>query len=308
MLSTVRLSGLDAPYKTAGALPAVAFVGFSQIPNFKDVDEIFLSTLEDLHSFQQLRAVCLNADTVTCVSKPLYPLLVVGSCEAYIEPFLPLLDDWHVGSLESAFFALRFKNFLQLHVKEDPPSLKTTDMELAFMAFYDRLTGLVNRTLFEQRCYEHLQSYHRTLRPFSLLFIDIDDFKSVNDQFSHHAGDQLLCQTATRLRSCLKKTDTVARLGGDEFAILLNDVDDPAVLGQITNRIFASLSAPFFIHNHAISITCSVGIASAPLDGTCYETLLHKADQAMYKSKQDGGGRVTLAKDRLHSFGLPVHQ
>jgi diguanylate cyclase (GGDEF)-like protein len=152
-------------------------------------------------------------------------------------------------------------------------------------AFYDDLTGLANRALFRDRLGHALLQHRRTLRPLSVLLLDVDDFKAVNDDLGHAAGDELLVHFAARLLGNVRSTDTVARLGGDEFAIL---TDDDA--GMLPARILQSLAAPARIQGRPQPIRASIGFVhlgadEAPVDG---DDLLDRADQAMYASKRRG--------------------
>lgn len=290
---------------------SVAFVGFSESMGLSMGRSVFYDNFAAVScNFQNFDAICVNADTIhrdSIHSETNIPILFVGSSENSIEPFIHLASDWYVGSIHSPFFNIRLKNFLNYQQEKKIPShmTNTSSVELAFMAFYDKLTGLVNRSLFEERCRESLGTYHRALRPFSLFFLDMDQFKNINDQFSHKFGDQLLAAIAERLRRCVRREDTVSRFGGDEFALLFQDVEDIEALQNIANRIANVLKAPFIIQEQKIYITCSIGVASVPQDGTCCETLLHKADQAMYKSKKNGGSQVTFVCKPHEHIKLP---
>jgi len=150
-------------------------------------------------------------------------------------------------------------------------------------ALHDRLTGLPNRALIEDRVNAALS----TSTP-SLLFIDLDRFKNVNDTLGHGAGDRLIRQVGHRLRSVLRSDDTLGRLGGDEFVVLLQS--DPE---GVAMRIADALRAPFHVDDRELYISCSIGIATAPVDGATYEELLQHADVAMYDAKANG--RATFA-------------
>lgn len=125
---------------------------------------------------------------------------------------------------------------------------------------------------------------------FSLLYIDLDGFKNINDMHTHKAGDWLLQQVAMRLRNCVKRNDTVARMGGDEFSILLVDIYDVDTVANIAQRIVYNISAPFFYNNQQLSVNASIGIALFPQNASNSQELLDRADQTMYKVKQAGRG------------------
>jgi diguanylate cyclase len=157
-------------------------------------------------------------------------------------------------------------------------------------AFKDSLTRLPNRALFHDRISHALARIERRAQVLALVFIDLDGFKDVNDSLGHAAGDQLLRLVADRLRVCVRSADTVARLGGDEFAVLLEDLADTQQASLVADRIVQSLSAPFVVHGHDVTISASVGIAlNSPGDDV--ESLIRNADVAMYTVKQNGRGR-----------------
>ncbi|MEA3019426.1 MAG: hypothetical protein QOI47_950, partial [Actinomycetota bacterium] len=160
-------------------------------------------------------------------------------------------------------------------------------------ALHDTLTGLPNRTLIEDRVDAVLRRAGRTDTWPSLLFIDLDRFKNVNDTLGHGAGDDLIRQVGARLNSVMRESDTLGRLGGDEFVVLLDGPESVANAELVAERIGTALRAPFVVAERELFISCSIGIASAPRDGTTYERLLQHADVAMYDAKD--GGRGTFA-------------
>lgn len=165
---------------------------------------------------------------------------------------------------------------------------KSHQMALYHSANYDRLTKLPNRTLFMDRLNQVIKDARRYRRSFALMFIDLDDLKSVNDALGHGAGDALLVQAAGRLLNCLRESDTVARMGGDEFTVILPTVDSPQNAHRVARKIIETLNAPFSIPGHAPRIGASIGISLFPDDGTEADILLKKADDAMYQAKKNG--------------------
>ncbi len=159
-------------------------------------------------------------------------------------------------------------------------------------AHHDALTGLPNRTLFADRL---LQAVHiakkSQKKQLAVMFIDLDRFKWVNDTMGHEAGDLLLKEVALRLNACVRDTDTVARLGGDEFTVIMTQINHILDTQTIAKRILKSLSTPFMLKEQEVSIASSIGIASFPKDGLDAETLLKKADTAMYQAKNQGRNR-----------------
>lgn len=157
-------------------------------------------------------------------------------------------------------------------------------------AFRDPLTGLVNRALFVDRLTRAAARRQRVPAPFSVLMLDVDRFKQINDTLGHAAGDQLLVQIGERLNGALRATDTIARLGGDEFAVIIED--DAATARSLAVRVTEAFSAPFVLDGNARSVRPSVGLATASADETdiCVDDLLKEADHAMYTAKRAGGG------------------
>ena len=162
--------------------------------------------------------------------------------------------------------------------------------DVSRLAFRDQLTGLANRALFVDRLEQAVARQHRERQPLAVLCLDLDDFKMVNDELGHPAGDELLFRVAGRLSGCLRSTDTVARLGGDEFAILIEGSVDDALAAS--ERVLDSFNAPIVIDGIALTVRPSIGLtlATAETPRTTVDDLLKQADLAMYAAKRDGGG------------------
>jgi diguanylate cyclase (GGDEF)-like protein/PAS domain S-box-containing protein len=193
--------------------------------------------------------------------------------------------------------------FAILLIMRDITERKKTAEQMAYLAHYDSLTGLPNRTLFHQRLAHALSIAERPGRSLEILFLDLDRFKEINDTLGHATGDLVLKETAERLQSILRESDTVARLGGDEFVVLVENVDEPHRGGTIAAKILAALAPPFMRDRHPLHITTSIGISSFPTDGKDAGTLLKKADIAMYRAKESGrdGYRYYSAEMNLHA-------
>ena len=161
-------------------------------------------------------------------------------------------------------------------------------------ANYDPLTGLVNRRLFHEKLDQTVKHGMRSNESFALLFIDLDNFKEVNDTLGHNIGDLLLKQTAKRIKECLRDTDTIARLGGDEFTVILENAPDVEQIKSLTEKILEVVHTPFSIEKHKINISASIGITVSHLDSLTPETLVKHADSAMYLAKKEGGDRLKL--------------
>ncbi len=165
---------------------------------------------------------------------------------------------------------------------------RRTDRRLGYLAQYDQLTGLINRTLFRDRLNSALARARRDGGLVTVMFLDIDGFKDINDRFGHAVGDELLRQIAARLVAVLRETDTVARLGGDEFTVILEGGKRVEDAGQVATKILKSIGTPYDVGNRELVVTTSIGIAVYPLDGDSYEDLVKGADTAMYQSKSAG--------------------
>jgi diguanylate cyclase (GGDEF)-like protein len=168
---------------------------------------------------------------------------------------------------------------------------KRYQVELERQANYDALTGLPNRNLLHDRLRQAVRAQRRP-RAMAVVFIDLDNFKLVNDSLGHGAGDQLLRKTAERLRAVVREGDTVARLGGDEFVVILNEHASEEMTFRTMQRIAAGVSQPMTIEGHELIVTCSAGVSMFPQDGPDVDTLLRNADTAMYRAKDHGRNNV----------------
>ena len=178
---------------------------------------------------------------------------------------------------------------------------KETENLLRFKAHHDTLTGLPNRSLFEDHLQLALSQARRYQRRFALLYIDLDHFKKVNDTLGHAAGDELLIQAAQRMALCVRSSDTLARLGGDEFVALLVEIDNLAEIEDIAARLVHSLAQPFELPQGPANISGSVGIALYPEHGADAETLKKNADLALYSIKQRSRNAYLLYTPELAS-------
>lgn len=170
-------------------------------------------------------------------------------------------------------------------------------------AHHDLLTGLPNRRLFLDRLEQEVKHAKRSGLPLSLLFMDLDGFKEVNDSFGHEAGDRLLSYVAERLAGCVREDDTVARLGGDEFTVILSGVKDLPDVELVARTIIDALAMPFHLGEQPVRISVSIGITLYPRDASSPDALMDAADRAMYKAKKSGSNRMCFydAADRSGS-------
>jgi diguanylate cyclase (GGDEF)-like protein/PAS domain S-box-containing protein len=181
----------------------------------------------------------------------------------------------------------------------DVTDRKELEAQLVHQAFHDGLTGLANRTLFAERVEYALARTGQA--PLAVMFIDLDDFKHVNDSLGHAAGDQLLVAAARRLQGCLRPSDTAARLGGDEFAVLLERVADAEAAAAVAGRVLDTLHQPFGLNGRTIPIKASLGVATGQPGVDDAEELLRNADVAMYAAKAGGKDRYELFRPDMHA-------
>jgi diguanylate cyclase (GGDEF)-like protein len=173
---------------------------------------------------------------------------------------------------------------------------RKTREEWRNLAYHDDLTGLPNRSLLLDRLGLAIAHSRRQASHLALVFLDLDDFKSVNDSFGHGTGDRLLVELATRVRASVRAGDTVARFGGDELVVLLDSVTGAEDAAHVAAKVLAAVQAPFRLDGHEIRIAASIGVSVYPGDGTSPDELVSRADAAMYRDKRRERA-AALAKD-----------
>ncbi|WP_193074958.1 sensor domain-containing diguanylate cyclase [Pseudomonas sp. FME51] len=175
----------------------------------------------------------------------------------------------------------------RIGVARDVTALRQAEAKLRFLAHHDPLTELTNRSLFNERLDSALRSARRHQATLALLFLDINDFKRINDTHGHAAGDRVLCVVARRLEGCLRETDTVARMGGDEFTVLLTDIQSEDAVSSKVEQILKAMAEPLGAEFGEIRMpSCSIGVACYPADGEDADSLLSHADGEMYRIKR----------------------
>lgn len=192
-----------------------------------------------------------------------------------------LLED----SLSSHVSVLKIRNAELLEYQE---KIRRSEARYKKLAYHDVLTGLPNRALFRDQLTRAISRAKREQYSVALLFIDLDQFKTVNDLAGHDAGDSVLRETGQRLLTCIRGGDIACRIGGDEFVVLLDCLPERQVAIHIVKRILADMAKPFVFQTVEFFISASIGVSLFPFDGEDMETLMQKADYAMYGAKQNG--------------------
>jgi len=186
-------------------------------------------------------------------------------------------------------------------VMRDISHIKRSQEQLEYLANYDALTGLGNRNLFMSQLKVGLDRAARHNRRLALIFIDLDNFKGINDTLGHDTGDQLLAEVARRLKASVRQEDVVCRLGGDEFTVYVEDFADPEALVSTAQRLVHSISEPYQLGQHRLEVTASVGISIYPNDGTTITELIKNADTAMYKVKEHGRNGFQFFREDMNA-------
>jgi diguanylate cyclase (GGDEF)-like protein/PAS domain S-box-containing protein len=193
---------------------------------------------------------------------------------------------------------------LVLSIFRDVSERKAAEERIHYLAFHDALTGLPNRTLLIDRIEQAIREAGRRNSLVGILFLDLDNFKNVNDTLGHDFGDELLQGAAMRIRGALRSEDTLARLGGDEFIVLITDPASPADVAVVAQKIIDAMAVPFVISGHTFHITCSIGMSVFPRDGQDSGVLLRTADEALYEVKKEGRNRAAFHTPEMHEAAV----
>lgn len=189
---------------------------------------------------------------------------------------------------------------LATHIARIAIEHKRAEERIHYMADHDALTGLATRNVLRDRMQQAIAQAHRNQCMAAMLFIDLDNFKPINDSFGHLIGDQLLKEAADRLTHCLREGDSVARIGGDEFVIGLPALTEAGAAARAGAKVLATLAQPFTINDHELHISGSVGISLYPADGSDVDSLMRSADSAMYHAKEQGRNNYQFFTPRLN--------
>lgn len=203
-----------------------------------------------------------------------------------------------LGELEFDASGKPVKMFGTIH---DISERKAAESKIEYLAYHDQLTGLPNRLLARDRFEQAAAHAERSGFKVAMLFLDLDHFKTINDALGHAVGDAMLEEVASRLRLCVRDTDTVSRQGGDEFLIALTEVRDTDAVTIFSTKMLEQLALPFDIEGHTLSSSVSIGAVVYPDDGTDFDTLLKKADAAMYHAKESGRNACHFFDPKMNS-------
>ena len=257
----------------------------------KDIPVVFLTALNDSESITQGFA----AGASDYISKPVNKGELLARVKTHVENYLyknRLKQEVALRTTE-----LEKTNFL---LTDEIQHHKDTEKELLLKVFYDSLTGLPNRQLFNERLAHAIDKANRNKVLIGVLLFDIDEFKNVNDSLGHHCGDRVLQDIASRISKCIRKSDTLARLGGDEFLLLIEAFQDLDKLSLVANNIITDFMTPYTIEGTEFHLGVSVGVAVYPEAGITPEELLKNADLAMYESKRRGKNRYSIFAPHLN--------
>jgi diguanylate cyclase (GGDEF)-like protein/PAS domain S-box-containing protein len=204
-----------------------------------------------------------------------------------------LHKDGHIGWIESICVPLFDESHQMigaLGINRDISGRMKESKRLQHLAHYDQLTDIPNRYLLLDRVKHLIAQCERNKKKFSLLYIDLDRFKNINDTKGHACGDRVLKEAASRIAQSIRNSDTIARIGGDEFVLLLENTSDKNAISKIAESIIEVIGKAFIINGEVFEISCSIGIAIYPDDGTSTDALLAASDKAMYKAKHKERG------------------
>lgn len=213
------------------------------------------------------------------------------------------LDTTLIMTIISISVGLIMKDFRQALRSLQAENLRVSksQKEVEFLATHDALTHLPNRVLARDRCGHALELARRNQQKTAVLFIDLDNFKTINDSLGHAAGDMLLVEMARRLRSCVRQSDTVARQGGDEFLIILDQIAHSDAAAEVAQKVIRVFSEPLTLHHLSITATCSIGVAVSSNDSDDFDGLLQRADMAMYRAKAAGRNTVRVYDESMNT-------
>lgn len=291
------------------------------IKGLKIYDDLFaFAVLPEQELFQSSRKLGVFVAGITLLATIITSFLIFGFISRIV--IRPIRDLQRVtqnigeGNLDVDVDLDRGDEIGELAVSflEMSESLRSSSEQVKYLAYHDMLTGLPNRSLFIEHLESAVAHAQRRREILAVLFLDLDNFKQVNDTLGHGAGDTLLNELSERLIACMRESDclavsdsspeTVARVGGDEFLLLLPDIRRPQDAAKVANRLLSVANAPFSIRNYEFHVGMSIGISIYPNDGEKAATLIKNADVAMYHAKKDGKGAFHFYSEDMNRAAL----
>ncbi len=281
--------------------------------NSEGLVEYLNPVAEDLTGWNIAEALGRNLEEIFCIideesKKPLEnPVIKCIRQQCIVEPdsHAALVSrDGHLVAIEDS--ASPIKNRAgqiigAVLVFHDVSEKRNLLKEMTYRAYHDPLTNLPNRVLFNDRLSAALAQCRRSKHKLAILFIDLDQFKLVNDMMGHVVGDRLLKKVATRIAKCLRESDTVARLGGDEFTVLLHHMQNESDAAKVAQKLLKAMEQPWQVRGQEFHVTASIGISLFPNDGEDAATLLKNADIAMYRAKEQGRNNYQMFTAALNA-------
>lgn len=227
--------------------------------------------------------------------------LTTNSDDALLQGiYIQTLLLFSLGALVMIFVVTITLRGTYTRIRKSQRTIEDLNHSLESAAFFDSLTCLPNRHLLADRIHQALAHAQRTHERLAVCYIDLDEFKPVNDRFGHDVGDAVLVEIAQRLQFVLRQNDTVARVGGDEFVFLVSDVASREICETMLNRVLRELIRPIIINGHVIHISASIGVSFFPDDAKESSLLIHLADRAMYEAKQQGKNNWKLCESTMN--------
>jgi len=231
-----------------------------------------------------------------------------GERDIYVSEFRLKCKDgswkWTLSRGMVISYAADGKPLRMIGTHTDITERKKAEAQVIRLAHYDQVTNLPNRTLFLDRFQHEIKKIQRNNQFVTLMYLDLDRFKEINDTLGHDMGDLLLKEVAERLVNCVREDDTVARMGGDEFTVILNNLNNQISTERIAQNILDKFTEPFHLGGEVVYITTSIGISVYPVDGTEVDVLLKNADQAMYAAKEQGRNRYHYFTSSMQDAAL----
>jgi diguanylate cyclase (GGDEF)-like protein len=282
ILLDVMMPGIDG-FETCRRIKAV--------PELSDIPVIFMSALTDTSD----KVSGFSMGGVDYITKPIQIEEMLARVKTHLE-LAELRKSLDLGIRMRTQELVDVNNSLRHEIEER----KRIEAQVRYIATHDSLTNLPNRALLEDRLNLLIAQAGRRNEKVVLMFLDLDQFKVVNDSLGHHVGDELLREVAQRLKGCLRNEDTVARFGGDEFVLCLPIHACDEEIKLIARKVFDSLREPFSVDEHSLHVGSSIGVAIFPDDGFDADTLMRNADTAMYHAKRSGRAEIKLYTSDLN--------